>query len=109
MSLFEFTYWDRHKDQLYNEAGEIYYVPRDNNWYKFKITLDTRETRIKTFNSSVIFEDDGTPIECTEVTLHNDDTYFAVNKLETFKIRYRDVYIPMIDITPETKEEPPTG
>lgn len=99
MTLFSFTYWDRHKDRVIDEEGNIIDKPRDKNWYKFKYIFDVNEVRITDFNSTVIFEDDDTPIECTEVTMSNDKIFYAVNKIDTFEKNYRENCLPLFTET----------
>jgi hypothetical protein len=95
MCLFSFTYWDKHYDQKFDDQGEQYAIPRDEDWYKFKLFIDVNERRIDRFNSTVIFDSENNPIECTCVTLSDGCTYFAVNKVDTFEKNYRENYLTL--------------
>jgi len=94
-TTFKFLILDKHKEERIDKtSGEIIFVPY-GEWLTFEMEIDIMEVRISRFRSDVVFNDE-TPMPCTKVYLSDGSFLLAKNKIDTFRKKYKEEYIPLI-------------
>lgn len=106
MSLFKIRIFDKHEVQDF-EGGEIIIdpYPKDKDWHKFDLYIETAYIKIDSFREYVLFDKDLNPCVCTKVFLSDGSFVLACVSPDTFAKYYEDKYLPTLIKTDESKEE----
>ena len=94
MPLFEFRIIDKHETQEFDDNGSLICKP-SGEWLVFDFALEISEVTIISFRTYILFDQNDNIKECTKVILSDGSYLFAVNKYNTFKRKYNEVYLPL--------------